>query len=89
MNNETIMNSALVSTEELWRLRRVDFIPYILFIQRLERRVSLLAAPHLPKNFFQEVLCKACQGVPGHCLAARSLNNLNYFRLCVLQSPGF
>ena len=25
MNNETIMNSALVSTEELWRLRRVDF----------------------------------------------------------------
>ena len=24
MNNETIMNSALVSTEELWRLR-VDF----------------------------------------------------------------
>lgn len=52
-----------------------------------ECRVSLLAAPHLPKIFFQEVLCKACQAVPGHCLAARSLNNLNYFRLCVLQSP--
>ena len=25
MNNETIMNSGLVSTEELWRLKRVDF----------------------------------------------------------------
>lgn len=68
-----LLNLALVSRIMEIEEDRFSFLTYGLY-RGWGCGVSPLAALHLPKNFFQEVLCKACEAVPGHYLGARSLN---------------